>query len=97
MAGALLRTLYVEQQVAVYRERPGLGGSQRLQLVGGLPGLCHVGDQHLMAVVHGLDRAHGDSGQIRLQLGAVRMQGVRVPICMAVEVSYWWGTPMASL
>ena len=36
MAGALLRTLYVEQQVAVYRERPGLGGSQRLQLVGGL-------------------------------------------------------------
>ena len=30
-----------------------------------------------MAVVHGLDRAHGDSGQIRLQLGAVRLQGVR--------------------
>ena len=30
-----------------------------------------------MAVVHGLDRAHGDSDQIRLQLGAVRLQGVR--------------------
>ena len=42
-----------------------------------------------MAVVHGLDRAHGDSGQIRLQLGAVRLQGVRqgADLRKAVEVS----------
>ena len=69
--------LHIEQQVAVHREGPVVGGGEGLQLVGGLPGL--------------LDAAASSLSQAAISAS------VRAEISLAVVVSYWRETPMASL
>ena len=71
-----LRNLHVEQEIAVYREGPVLGGGQHFQLIGNFPGGGHAGDDGFVAVYHGLHSVGRHLGQSIFQFPTGISQGV---------------------